>query len=138
MGEGMAKLSLLLILVGAHLTFIPMVAGRARGPAGGRLQVLRDRRLDTYNLLSTIGAFVLATGIVVSLVERVVSASAGSAPGPTRGAATRSSGSPLPAPAAQLRRRSPTSAAASRCATSATPSRPQPAAPAPAAEHASR
>ena len=67
-----------------------------RGPGGRRLQVLRSGTgvMTRYNLIATIGAFVLALGIVLTLDQRDTSAArAGPRPATTRGAATRSSGS---------------------------------------------
>jgi cytochrome c oxidase subunit 1 len=77
MGEGMAKLSILLILVGAHLTFIPMVLAGLEGQPVDIYKYYEDLDVDTYNLLSTIGLFVLAAGVTVTLVNAVLSAGRG-------------------------------------------------------------
>lgn len=99
MGESSARLSLLAIIVGVHLTFIPMfLAGLDGQPvdiykfydpsaysgSGTGLDVVTGtyQNLDTYNLLSTIGAFVLAAGIVVSLANAARSVHAGRTAGP--------------------------------------------------------
>ena len=51
--------------------------------------------LELYNLISTVGSFILALGILVTVVNVVRSAckQRRRSPGPTRGRATRSSGS---------------------------------------------
>lgn len=82
MGEGMAKLSLLLILVGAHLTFLPMVLAGLEGQPVDVYKYYEELGVDTYNLLSTIGIFVLAIGIVITLVNAVLSVSGGVRTGP--------------------------------------------------------
>ena len=77
MAEAPAKLSLLLILVGAHLTFAPMFFAGLDGQPVDVYRYYDVGDLDLFNLLSTIGAFVLAAGIVVSLVNVLRSASNG-------------------------------------------------------------
>jgi len=77
MGESLAKLSLVLILVGAHLTFVPMFFAGLDGQPADVYRYYDVGDLDLFNLLSTIGAVVLAAGIVVSLVNAVRSASNG-------------------------------------------------------------
>lgn len=82
MGEGMAKLSIALILVGAHLTFLPMVLAGLEGQPVDVYKYYEEMDVDTYNLLSTIGIFVLAAGITVTLVNAVLSAGRGVRTGP--------------------------------------------------------
>jgi heme/copper-type cytochrome/quinol oxidase subunit 1 len=77
MGESLAKPSLLAILLGAHLTFIPMVLAGLAGQPVDAYRFYEGQGLDAYNLLTTIGAFVLAAGIVVSLVNAVLSVTRG-------------------------------------------------------------
>jgi heme/copper-type cytochrome/quinol oxidase subunit 1 len=69
MGESMAKLSLLLIIAGAHLTLIPLFLAGLEGQPVDVYKYFDVDNLGIYNLLATIGAFVLALGIVVSLVN---------------------------------------------------------------------
>jgi heme/copper-type cytochrome/quinol oxidase subunit 1 len=69
MGESLAKLSLALILAGAHLTFIPLFLAGLEGQPVDVYKYFDVDNLDLYNLLATIGAFVFALGIVVSLVN---------------------------------------------------------------------
>ena len=125
MGESLAKLSLLLILIGAQLTFIPMfLAGLDGQPvdiykyyedssAARRLQpadhdrLLRPRHRASSSRSPTPPA----------------ASTPASSPGRTPGRATRSSGSRPRRRPRTTSTSSPTSAATSRCATSARPSR---------------
>jgi heme/copper-type cytochrome/quinol oxidase subunit 1 len=82
MGESLARLSILLILVGAHLAFIPMVLAGLEGQPVDIYKYYEEMGVDTYNLLSAIGLFILAAGIVVTLVNAVLSVSGGVKAGP--------------------------------------------------------
>ena len=99
MGESLAKFSLVAIIAGAQLTFIPMALAGVNGQpvdafkfyedsvydgSGTGLNVVVDtyQSLDLLNLLITIGAVVLAIGIVASLVNAALSASGGNKAGP--------------------------------------------------------
>ena len=82
MGEGLARLSVLLILVGAHLTFIPMGLAGLDGQPVDVYRFYDVGDLDLYNALSTIGALVLAGGIIVSIVNAAVSVRGGVRAGP--------------------------------------------------------
>ncbi len=99
MGESLAKFSLAAIIAGAQLTFIPMALAGINGQpvdafkfyedsvydgSGTGLNVVVDtyQNLDVLNLLITIGAVVLAIGIVASLVNAALSASGGNKAGP--------------------------------------------------------
>ena len=99
MGESLAKFSLAAIIAGAQLTFIPMALAGVNGQpvdafkfyedsvydgSGTGLDVVVDtyQSLDLLNLLITIGAVVLAIGIVASLVNAALSASGGNKAGP--------------------------------------------------------
>jgi heme/copper-type cytochrome/quinol oxidase subunit 1 len=81
MGEALARLSLVLILVGAHLTFIPMTLAGLEGQPVDVYKYFDVENLDLYNLLATIGSFVLAAGIVVSLVNAAASIRGGARAG---------------------------------------------------------
>jgi len=73
MGEGMAKISFWLLLVGVHLTFAPMFFASLEGQVVDLSEYYRGLGLDGYNLVSTIGSFVLAAGIVTTLINAVYS-----------------------------------------------------------------
>jgi heme/copper-type cytochrome/quinol oxidase subunit 1 len=87
MGEGLAGFSLLLIIVGVHLTLIPMALAGLDGQPVDIYKYFDVGSLDIYNLLTTIGAFVLAGGITVSLLNAYVSVRSGARAGhdPWRG-----------------------------------------------------
>jgi cytochrome c oxidase subunit 1 len=87
MGEVLGRLSLVLIIIGAHLTFIPMFLAGVEGQPVDVYKYFDTGNLDLLNLLATIGAFVLAAGIVVSLVNALLSVNGGARAGhdPWRG-----------------------------------------------------
>jgi heme/copper-type cytochrome/quinol oxidase subunit 1 len=81
MGEGLARFSLLLIIVGVHLTLIPMALAGLDGQPVDVYKYFEVGSLDIYNLLTTIGAFVLVAGITVSLLNAYVSVRGGARAG---------------------------------------------------------
>jgi heme/copper-type cytochrome/quinol oxidase subunit 1 len=83
MGEGLARPSAALIVAGAHLTFIPLFLAGLQGQqvdifkyfdASG---AINEQSLNALNLIATIGAFVLALGAVLSVVNAYLSTSRG-------------------------------------------------------------
>jgi heme/copper-type cytochrome/quinol oxidase subunit 1 len=82
MGEGTAKASIVLIIVGAHLTFIPMVLAGLDGQPTDVYKYYENMDVGTYNLLSTIGLFVLVAGVKLTLLNAVRSVSRGVKAGP--------------------------------------------------------
>ncbi len=102
----MARLSLILIIVGAQLTFHSMSLAGIEGQPVDVYKYFDTDNLDLYNLLATIGSFVLAAGIVVSLVNAIFSIKGGS-PRRARPLGRRDARvvRTLPTAAAQLRRR---------------------------------
>ena len=81
MGETMGRLSLILIIVGAQLTFHSMSLAGIEGQPVDVYKYFETDNLGLYNLLATIGSFVLAAGIVVSLVNAIVSIRGGARAG---------------------------------------------------------
>jgi cytochrome c oxidase subunit 1 len=75
MSEGLAKPSVALIVLGAQLTFIPLFLAGLEGQQVDIFKffassdAINAMHLDALNLIATIGAFVLALGIVVSIVN---------------------------------------------------------------------
>ncbi|MFN2612014.1 MAG: cbb3-type cytochrome c oxidase subunit I [Solirubrobacterales bacterium] len=87
MGETMARISLVAILVGVHLTFLPMfVAGLDSQPADV-YKYFDVGSLDVLNLISTIGAVVLAIGVLATVINALLSRESGARAGhdPWRG-----------------------------------------------------
>jgi cytochrome c oxidase subunit I len=87
MGEGLAKPSAALIVLGAHLTFIPLFLA---GLAGQQVDIykffdgsdaINAEHLNAYNLIATIGAFVLALGIALSIANAYASVKRGTPAG---------------------------------------------------------
>lgn len=80
--EGAARVSLALILAGAHLTFIPMFLAGVDGQPVDVYKYFDVGDLGLWNALSTAGAVVLALGIVASLANLYVGANHGTRAGP--------------------------------------------------------
>jgi heme/copper-type cytochrome/quinol oxidase subunit 1 len=73
MGEGMARISFWLLLIGVHLTFAPMFFAALDGQVVDLAEYYEGTGLDGYNLVSTIGSFVLAAGVLTTLINAVYS-----------------------------------------------------------------
>jgi cytochrome c oxidase subunit 1 len=74
MGETLARISFWTIAVGALLAFLPLfVAGADHGQVVDAYKFFDDTGVSTENLIASIGAFVLAIGIVLTLVNAVLS-----------------------------------------------------------------
>ncbi|MGZ5312320.1 MAG: cytochrome c oxidase subunit I [Solirubrobacterales bacterium] len=72
-GETLARISLALIIVGVHLTFIPMFLAGLEGQPVDVYRYFDVENLATYNLISFIGALALIGGIVASLANLYLS-----------------------------------------------------------------
>ena len=82
MGENLARISFWTMALGTLLAFVPLfLAGGVEGRGDRRLQVLRRHRVNAYNLIASIGAFVLAIGIVMTLVNAILSRDRGAEAG---------------------------------------------------------
>jgi cytochrome c oxidase subunit 1 len=88
MGEGLARASFWAILVGVHAMAIPMILAGLDGQPVDIYKYYEGSALDTYNLIASIGSFVLAAGILLTLGNVAYSASRGVEVGadPWRGA----------------------------------------------------
>jgi heme/copper-type cytochrome/quinol oxidase subunit 1 len=69
MGEGLGRVSFWLILVGVHLTLLPMFFAANEGQPVDLSKYYEGIGLDGYNLVSSIGSFVLAAGILATLIN---------------------------------------------------------------------
>jgi heme/copper-type cytochrome/quinol oxidase subunit 1 len=86
-GETLARISFWTIILGAHVTFIPMFLAGIEGQPVDIYEYFDTGSLDTYNLISFIGSLILIAGIKVSLVNFYVSVRGGARAGhdPWRG-----------------------------------------------------
>jgi heme/copper-type cytochrome/quinol oxidase subunit 1 len=73
MGEGLGRISFWLLLIGVHLTFLPMFFAALEGQPVDLNEYPESLGVDGYNLVSTIGSFILAAGILATLVNAVYS-----------------------------------------------------------------
>ena len=78
MGETLARISFWTMVLGTLLTFAPLfLAGGEEGQVIDAYKFFEGSGVDGYNLVSTIGAFILADGVILTLVNAVVSRSSG-------------------------------------------------------------
>ncbi len=74
MGETLGRFSFWTTVVGVLVTFVPLaLAGYNEGQVIDAYKFYGGTGVDTYNLLATIGAFVLAAGIVMTLINAIQS-----------------------------------------------------------------
>jgi cytochrome c oxidase subunit 1 len=82
MGESLARLSFWTMGVGMLVAFVPLIlAGAIHGEVIDAYKFFAGEGLDTYNLIATIGAFVLAAGILMTVVNAILSREGGVAAG---------------------------------------------------------
>ena len=81
MGEGMAKGSFAALLVGLNLLCIPMFLAGVAGQPVDVYQYYEGTGLTGFNVVASIGSFVLAIGILMTLVNAVVSVRSGTRAG---------------------------------------------------------
>lgn len=77
MGEGLANLSFWTMLVGVNVMLVPMLLAGLDGQVVDIYRFYGDTGLDGFNLISSIGSFVFAAGVVATLVNAAVSARSG-------------------------------------------------------------
>ncbi|HSD22985.1 MAG TPA: cbb3-type cytochrome c oxidase subunit I [Solirubrobacterales bacterium] len=88
MGEGLARSSATLIVLGAHVTFIPLFLAGVEGQQVDIFKffeasdAINSMSLNAYNLIATVGAFVLSLGVVLTLVNAYASLKNGVRTGP--------------------------------------------------------
>ena len=74
MGEYLARLSFWTMLVGILVAFVPMFfAGGLEGEVIDAYKFFNGDGIDAYNLIASIGALILAVGIVMTLVNAIQS-----------------------------------------------------------------
>ncbi len=82
MGETLARFSFWTMAVGILVAFVPLfLAGAEEGQVVDAYKFFAGGSLDTYNLIATIGTFVLAVGILMTLVNAILSREGGAPAG---------------------------------------------------------
>ena len=82
MGETLARFSFWTMLMGAFVTFTPLALGGSfDGQVIDAYKFFDGTGVNAYNLIATIGAFILAIGIVMTLVNAIVSREGGTPAG---------------------------------------------------------
>jgi cytochrome c oxidase subunit 1 len=82
LSEGLGKLSFWLMLVGFHVTFLIQHSLGLDGMPRRVYEYPDVGHLELYNLISTIGSFILALGVLVTAVNVIRSAKTGPIAGP--------------------------------------------------------
>jgi cytochrome c oxidase subunit 1 len=83
MGESLARVSFWTMALGMLVAFVPLfLAGGVEGEVIDAYKFFAGEGLDAYNLIATIGAFVLAAGILMSVVNAILSREGGGVAGP--------------------------------------------------------
>lgn len=88
LGEGLGKLALGAIVVGVHLHVVPLLLAGLRGQPAEAFQYFEVDGVSGYNLVASIGAFILAIGVLAQAANVALSYSGGrsSMPDPWGGA----------------------------------------------------
>ena len=82
MGESLARISFWTMALGMLLAFVPLIlAGAIDGEVIDAYKFFAGEGLDAYNLIATIGAFVLAAGILMTVVNAILSREGGGVAG---------------------------------------------------------
>lgn len=82
MGESLARFSFWTMALGTLLAFVPLfLAGALEGQPIDAYKFFAGEGLGAYNLVATVGAFVLAAGILMTLANAILSREGGAAAG---------------------------------------------------------
>ncbi len=82
MGESLARISFWTMAIGILVAFVPLLlAGDAQGEVADAYKFFNHTGVNTYNLIASIGAFILAIGIVITLVNAILSRTGGAEAG---------------------------------------------------------
>ncbi|HVC06894.1 MAG TPA: cbb3-type cytochrome c oxidase subunit I [Solirubrobacterales bacterium] len=82
MGENLARISFCTMAVGIVATFVPLfLAGAAQGEVADAYKYFDHTGVNTYNLIASVGALLLAIGIVITLVNAILSRAGGAEAG---------------------------------------------------------
>jgi cytochrome c oxidase subunit 1 len=82
MSEGVGKLSFWLMVLGFNLTFLPQHSAGMSGMPRRVFEYHATGSLHAYNLASTIGSFILALGVLITIANAVLSVRRGRIAGP--------------------------------------------------------
>ncbi len=78
MGESLARISFWTMILGAILAFVPLLfSGTYEGQVIDAYKFFGDESISGYNLVASIGALMLAAGIVMTLVNAILSREGG-------------------------------------------------------------
>jgi heme/copper-type cytochrome/quinol oxidase subunit 1 len=83
MGEALGRSSAIVIVIGAHLTFIPLFLAGVEGQQVDIFKffeasdAINAMSLNAYNLIATVGAFVLSLGVLLSIINAYTSLKSG-------------------------------------------------------------
>jgi heme/copper-type cytochrome/quinol oxidase subunit 1 len=77
LGESLGRMSFWTIVVGLNVSFLPLVLAGLQGQVVDAYKYFSGTGVATDNLISTIGAFILAIGIVMALVNVTLSLKGG-------------------------------------------------------------
>lgn len=82
MGESLARISFWTMAIGIVIAFVPLfLAGAEQGEVVDAYKFFDHTGVNAYNLIASIGALVLAIGIVITLVNAILSRSGGAKAG---------------------------------------------------------
>jgi heme/copper-type cytochrome/quinol oxidase subunit 1 len=78
MGESLARISFWTMAIGIVLAFVPLFfAGGEKGQVIDAYKFFSGTGVDAYNLIASIGTLILAAGIVMTLVNAILSRESG-------------------------------------------------------------
>jgi cytochrome c oxidase subunit 1 len=82
MGESLARISFWTMILGVLLAFVPLfLAGAEQGEVVDAYKFFDGTGVNAYNMIASIGAFVLAIGVVLTLVNAILSRTNGAEAG---------------------------------------------------------
>jgi cytochrome c oxidase subunit I len=82
LSEGLGKLSFWLMVIGFNLTFLFQHSAGLSGMPRRIFEYSPEAQVEEYNVLSTIGSFILAVGVLVTVVNVIVALRRGRHAGP--------------------------------------------------------
>jgi cytochrome c oxidase subunit I len=82
LSESLGKVSFWLVLVGFHVTFLVQHSAGLSGMPRRIFEYQADSGWQVYNLISTVGAFIIALGVLITIVNVVRSLKVGAIAGP--------------------------------------------------------